>query len=128
MLIGLSISKCVADILDEKVEIEDIVVIVGRTYFDEETMDRLIDDYRLPSMPWSIYEHGDCKHILTELWRRGKIHQPRHYGAHPRSAPYGKHWLRLAPEPHDLSSAAQKAYNHYLMIAGLTKYRETDSD
>lgn len=126
MLIGLSISKCVSDIFLEIVDINDVVVIVGRTDFNEKSMDDLIDGYRFVNGPWAEYEHSDMKLILEELWHRGKIHQPRHYGAHPRMVPYGKHWLRLAPEPMDLTPAAQKAYNHYLLISGLSQKKETE--
>lgn len=128
MLIGLSVSRCVADLIDEIVNIDDVVVIVGRTHFNDESMDALIDGYRFALGPWANYEHGDCKRILEDLWYKGKIHQPRVFGSNPRSVGHGKHWLRLAPEPQDLSTVAQKAYNHYLLLAGLTKNKDNRDD
>jgi hypothetical protein len=108
------------DIMDEKVNDEDVLVIIGRTDFTLETIDQLIDEYRTYRHDWAPYDVEKLKETLESLYCRGKIHQPRQFGSHPRGVSYGNHWVRVTPEPHELSLSAKKAYDHYLLLAGLT--------
>ena len=128
MLIGLSVSRCIVDLIDKTVDIDDVIVIVGRTHFNLDTADSLIAGYQFAYGPWHGYSTEDCRHMLEELWARGKIHQPRTFGSHPTSVPYGKHWMRLTFEPNELSASAKKAYDHYLLLAGLTSHKESYND
>ena len=121
MLIGLSVSKCVADIMQQKVNTDDVLVIIGRTNFKLEQIDRLISQYQYYRGEWYDYDRDSLEDLLIRLFDEGKIHQPRQFGAHPRSVPWGKHWLRVMPEPQDLNESAQKAWDRYLLLAGLTK-------
>ena len=45
MLIGFSISKCIADIMEGKIDPDDVLVIIGRTDFNMNNVDRLLDEY-----------------------------------------------------------------------------------
>jgi len=58
--------------------------------------------------------------ILIELYDTGRLHQPRQFGAHPRRLPY--YWLdTFAPEEEIAKNpAAQKAWDNYKLIAGLS--------
>lgn len=121
MLIGLSISKCITDIMQQKINPDDVLLIIGRTDFHLENIDTLIDQYQSYRGDWYDFDIDALKELLTQLYKDGKIHQPRQFGAYPRSAPRGKHWFRVILEPQDLSETAQKAWDRYLLLAGLTK-------
>jgi hypothetical protein len=120
MLVGFSISKCIRDILAKEVDPKDVLVIIGRTNFDLDYLDELIYQYQNYTGDWAGFDVEEIKELLTDLYHTAKIHQPRKFGVHPKSAPYGEHWVRLTPEPYHLSPAAKKAYDHYLLLAGLT--------
>ena len=117
MLIGLSISKCISDIMEGKVAYNDVLLIIGRTDFDLNTIDELIGQYQSYRGEWKDYNHDDLKDLIARMYKEGKIHQPRQFGAYPMPAGRGRHWLRTLYEPQDLPASAQKAWDHYVLIA-----------
>lgn len=120
MLIGLSVSKCISDIMEQKVNPDDVLVIIGRTHFNLEQIDSLIAQYQYYRSEWYDYDRDKLRDLLISLFKEGKIHQPRQFGAQPTRVPWGQHWLRVTLEPQDLSESAQKAWDRYVLLAGLT--------
>lgn len=130
MKIGLSYSRCVRDIVDGVVDIEDVLVIISRTDFDPRDADqwagiwRGYTSYGSSSPPeWASYSEQDedrFRSVSIELWESGKLHQPRQFGTHPRRLPY--FWLETFLPDNELDSnpAAKKAFEKFQMIAGLT--------
>lgn len=138
MKIGLSYSRCVRDIVENKVSIEDVLIIIARTDFDPHNDEqwqgiwqgygggakgdrsRGIFSSALPE--WMGYGDEDedrFRSVSIELWESGKFHQPRQFGAHPRRLPY--YWLETFLPDNELDSnpAAKKAFEKFQMIAGL---------
>ena len=135
MKIGLSFSRCVRDIVDGKVDIDDVLVIIARTDFDPRNSDEWSNIWTgygggnggsgsLWSRPeWSDYSAEDeerFRNVSVELWEQGKLHQPRKFGAHPRRLPY--YWLEtFAPETEVASNPTlMKAWEKYKLLAGLS--------
>ena len=130
MKIGLSLSRCVAEIYEGKVDLYDVLVVIARTDFDPE------DDQHWAGI-WQGYHHGgawshpewahfgdeaeqDIRDICIELKKTGRLHQPRQFGAHPARLPYI--WLdTFAPEQEIAKNpAAKKAWENYKLITGLS--------
>lgn len=139
MKIGLSYSRCIRDIVEGKVNIDDVLVIVARTDFDphdDKQWQGIWQGYGggsngnpLRGMlsgsnpEWAGYGDEDedrFRSVSIELWESGKFHQPRKFGAHPRRMPY--YWLEtfLPDDELDSNPAAKKAFEKFQMIAGLT--------
>ena len=139
MKIGLSYSRCVKDIVDGVVDIDDVLVIIARTDFDPHNDEQwkgiwqgyaggsdanLMRGFFGGANPeWAGYKDEDeerFRNVSIELWNQGKFHQPRKFGAHPRRLPY--YWLdTFAPEEEVAKNpAAQKAWNNYKLLAGLS--------
>ena len=119
MLIGFSISRCIADIMEGKINSDDVLLIIGRTYFDIESMDTLIDGYQNHRGPWYDYDKQKLKGLLTTFWYEGKIHQPRKFGTQPPSMPRSKVWMRVILEQTDMPKAAQEAWDRFIVLASL---------
>ena len=129
MKIGLSYSRCVRDIVDGKVDIDDVLIIVSRTNFDprdDTQWSNIWQGYRsrsgLSNPEWTNYpdENEDkFRQISIELWQQGKFHEPRKFGAHPPRMPY--YWLETFLPDNELEKnpAAKKAFDKFKMIAGL---------
>jgi hypothetical protein len=133
MKIGLSYSRCIRDIVDGKVDIDDVLIIISRTDFDphdDKQWQGIWDGYGgggSGGSPWSMPEWGSYgsededrfRSVSIELWEQGKFHQPRKFGAHPRRLPY--YWLEtfLPDNELDKNPAAKKAFEKFQMIAGL---------
>lgn len=138
MKIGLSYSRCVRDIVDGKVDIDDVLVIVARTDFDprdDEQWQNIWQGYDGGSnasmirgyfggsnSEWAGYTNEDqFRSISIELLERGKLHQPRQFGAHPSRLPY--YWLEASLPADELESnpAVKKAWEQFQIVAGLSK-------
>lgn len=139
MKIGLSYSRCVRDIVDGKVDINDVLVIIARTDFDPHNDEQwqsiwqgyaggsdasLMRGFFGGSNPeWSGYGDEDedrFRSVTIELWELGKFHQPRKFGAHP--ARRREIWLEavLPSEELEKNPAAKTAWEKFQTVAGLT--------
>jgi len=131
MKIGLSYSRCIRDIIDGKVAMQDVLVIVARTDFDprdDEQWRGIWEGYGGGSSPggiwsnpeWAGYDDEDkFREVTLELYNTGKLHQPRQFGAHP--VRLNNYWLDCVVPENEMSPAQQKAWDNYQLITGLTK-------
>ena len=137
MKIGLSYSRCVRDIVEGRVDIDDVLVVIARTDFDPH------DDQQWSGM-WRAYGGGTpefdsvrgfsrsapewagqtdedrFRSVSVELWESGKLHQPRKFGSHPHRR--SEFWLEtcLPDSELDRNPAAKKAWDQFQVIAGLS--------
>jgi len=137
MKIGLSYSRCVRDIVDGKVDIDDVLVLITRTDFDPHddeqwqgiwigygggTENAYSRGFFSQSNPeWAGYEDEDqFRSVSIELWESGKMHQPRKFGAHPQRR--SEIWLETVLPSSELENnlAAKEAWDNFQIISGLT--------
>jgi hypothetical protein len=133
--VGLSFSRCIRDIVEGKVEIDDILVVIARTNFDphdDKQWEEIWYGYGGGTVAsgsiwsrseWSGYAPEDedkFRSVAIELWESGKFHQPRKFGAHPQRLPY--YWLEtvLASEELEDNPSAKQAWENFQVVAGLT--------
>lgn len=140
MKIGLSLSRCVLDIVEGRVDIDNVLVIIARTDFDPH------DDAQWSSI-WAGYggnDHRDAglginmigvpewtgqtdqdkfRSVCIELWESGRLHQPRKFGAYP--ARRREFWLETVLPDSELehNPAARDAWDQFQVIAGLTNIK-----
>ena len=132
MKIGLSYSRCILDIVEGRVDIEDVLVVIARTDFDPR------DDLQWSGIwegycfggasraEWGNYDYNSkededkFRSVSTMLWEDGKLHQPRKFGAHPRRRP--EIWLEtvLPNEELEKNPSAKIAWDKFQTVAGLT--------
>jgi len=128
MKVGLSYSRCVKDIVDGKVNIDDVLVVIARTDFDP-TNDKqwggIWDGYTggglFSHAEWHGYpDEQKFREVTLELYNRGKLHQPRKFGVMPKRRP--EIWLEVVLLDSELerNPAAKNAWEQFQMIAGLT--------
>lgn len=140
MKIGLSYSRCVRDIVDGVVDVDDVLVLITRTDFDPR------DDSQWKSIwygygggqtsgsiwsspEWSNYgpEMEDTfRNISIELYTQGKMHQPRQFGAHPVRRP--EIWLEAVLPNSELEKnpAAKQAWDKFKTLASLSSVELND--
>jgi len=125
MKIGLSLSRCMRDILEEKVDIDDVLAIIARTDIDPHVdahWRQIWEGYLyggLSNPEWAGLEdhEEEMRELATALYDNGKIHQPRRFGAHPPRMP--SHWLECIVPEEEMSPAQQKAWDNYKLITDL---------
>ena len=145
MKIGLSYSRCIRDIVDGVVDIEDVLVVITRTDFDPHDDDQwqgIWEGYSGGSAATSMRglfggsnpewlgttdeDEDKYRSVSIELWESGKFHQPRKFGAHPRRRP--EIWLEAVLPNAELAKnpAAKMAWEKFQMIAGLSSVELDD--
>lgn len=138
MKIGLSYSRCIRDIVDGTVDINDVLVLITRTDFNPHddkqwegiwrgygggsNGDRMRGIFSSSNPEWMNYGDEDeqtFREVTCNLYDSGKMHQPRQFGAHPRRLPY--YWLETFLPDNELDSnpAAKLAFEKFQLIAGL---------
>lgn len=130
MKVGLSLSRCLRDIWEGKIEENDVLVIIARTDVNpnrDEHWYQLWEGYRmrdgLANPEWiDIPDEAEqsMRQLLINLYEDGKIHQPRQFKAHPPRMPY--HWLEcFVPDDELLNKpAVKKAWDNYKVVASLS--------
>jgi hypothetical protein len=142
MKVGLSYSRCIRDIVDGVVDINDVLIVITRTDFDphdDAQWAGIWDGYgggnsgtmSIFSNPeWGMYPPEDeekFRQVSIALYDSGKMHQPRKFGAHPARRP--EIWLETVLPSSELATnpAAKKAWDQFQVIAGLSSV-ELDKD
>jgi hypothetical protein len=134
MKVGLSYSRCVRDIVDDKVDINDVLIIISRTDFDPRDNDQWAGIWigygggqtlgSVWSNPeWNNYgpeREAEFRKVSIDLLESGRLHQPRQFGAHPSRRP--EIWLETVLPSSELESnpTAKKAWDNFQVVAGLT--------
>lgn len=142
MKIGLSYSRCVRDIVEGKVDINDVLVIIARTDFDPRddkqwqgiwqgyaggsNRGSMIRMFGGSNPEWHGYGDEDedlFRKVSVDLYEMGKLHQPRQFGSHPRRMPY--FWLETVLIDEDLknNSAVNAAWDQFQILAGLANIK-----
>lgn len=135
MKIGLSYSRCVLDIVEGRVNIDDVLVIISRTDFDprdDKQWAGIWEGYCYGGMSRAEWGHYDFNNkededkfrtVSITLWEDGKFHQPRKFGSHPRRMPY--YWLEavLPSEELDRNLTVKKAWENFQVAAGLSNLK-----
>jgi hypothetical protein len=135
MKIGLSFSRCVLDIVEGRVAIEDVLVVITRTDFNptiDEEWGGIWSGYchgGLSNAEWADYDYYNkededkFRSVSCMLYNDGKIHQPRQFGAHPRRRP--EIWLEAVLPSSELENnpAAKDAWERFQVIAGLSNVK-----
>ena len=135
MKIGLSFSRCVLDIVEGRVDINDVLVVIARTNFNphnDEQWAGIWDGYcygGLSNPEWSHYDYNSkedeakFRDVSIKLSEQGKFHQPRQFGAHPARRP--EYWLETCLPSSELerNPAAKIAWDKFQVVAGLTNIK-----
>ena len=132
MKIGLSYSRCVLDIVEGRVNIDDVLVVISRTDFDPRVDGQWAHIWEgycyggLSRAEWGHYDYNSkededkFRSVSIMLWEDGKFHQPRKFGVHPTRR--SEFWLEtvLPSEELDRNPAVKKAWDNFQVVAGLT--------
>jgi hypothetical protein len=131
MKVGQSYSRCVRDIVDGTVSIDDVLVVISRTDFDphnDEQWSGIWQGYRerhgLSNPEWYGYpEDAESKFrsVSIMLWDDGKLHQPRKFGAGTYRS--REVWLDVIPSDGDsvTNVAVKEAWNTYRVLRELSR-------
>lgn len=135
MKVGLSFSRCVRDIVQGKVNIDDVLVIIARSDVDprdDQQWDNVWQGYRRRSgwspPEWIMFDddqEDQVRDVAIELYETGRLHQPRQFGQHLVKKSHT--WLEtvLVSEDFDTNPAALAAWQQFQVVASLANISVT---
>jgi hypothetical protein len=131
MYIGLSLGKCMVDILADRVEEDKVALIITGTMAP--TYDRYVEvineyyshgNYGARGYNLHDYEWDRVILLAERLWNQAKIHQPRNFGASNTSLTSyarGEVWLEIVPTLKSSNQSVVDAYEKYRILSALTE-------
>ena len=121
MKVGFSLGRCIRDIVKGDVNIDDVVVIVtGTRIEDEEALKFVVQEYMYRENYLYGLDESECQGVASILWKEGKFHQPRNFGAHPPRVDEIAVWGDLVPTGGFEDPMVQEAWQAYRGMLGLT--------
>jgi hypothetical protein len=118
--IGFSLGRCLRDLVNGKVHIDQVVVIVCRTRItNEEQLRACIKAYHRRDGYLVGLEWDKCWPTAKQLWDRCLLFQPRLSGARALVVPEDYVWMNLIPEAHERDPVTSYALNKYLVALKL---------
>lgn len=129
MKVGFSLGRCIRDIVNDVVDINDVVVIVAGTRFEtQEQLTKIVNEYMYrDTYLWGLDETA-CQGVASVLYREGKIHQPRNFGVYRNMMPEDAVWADLYPTGGHEDPMVQEAWQAYRGMLGLTGNKPADKE
>lgn len=120
MKIGFSFGRCVRDIVNGEVSMEDVLVIVTRTDIkNPEQLMAVVRTYLLYPDYLKGCNEQRCYEVARRLWDSGRLHQPRQYNAHPTHISEAYVWMDVVPTAKDTDPAVLEAWQGYRMLLAM---------
>ena len=98
--------------------------IIARTHMPkQEDVEYVVKEYLTRPGYLLGLDQDECLHIGVELWRTGRVIEPRSNGIHAMSVPQEYIWMDLFPTAVDgkQNEAVQAAWDAYRMLISLTE-------
>jgi hypothetical protein len=129
MKIGFSLGRCIRDIVNGTVDIDDVVVIVTGTRIEtEQALQEVVAEYMWRPDYCQGLSESECQGVASVLWKEGKFHQPRNFGAHPPRVYENAVWGDLVPTGGHDDPMVQEAWQAYRGMLGLTGNKPDKDD
>lgn len=114
MKIGFSLGRCIRDIVNQEVSIEDVAFLITATYIqDEKQLRNVISTYLLePTYLWGLDE-AKCQQVGLDLWNSNRVIQPRAQGLHRHAQPENAIWVDIFPTTPTQNENVKKAWEAY---------------
>lgn len=125
MKIGFSFGKCIRDIVQGKVDIDDVLLIVARTRMHNvDSVRQVISNYMSRSDYLAGLDEEKCQEIGVELYVAGKVHQARLDGSNILGVWRGSVseegvWADVVPAAH-MNEQVKEVWNHYRFLLNMT--------
>lgn len=114
MKIGFSLGRCVRDIVNEKISIDDVAFIVAATSIDSvQQLDRVIEYYCGEPNYLLDCDLEKSKEIAHQLWDRNKILQPRRQGLQRHAQPENSIWVDIFPTELSENESVKRSWDAY---------------
>lgn len=128
MKIGFSLGRCVRDIVNGDVSVNDVAFIIAATHINsKEQLDGVVEMYSYEPNYLLGLDVNKCKEVAATLWDGHKILQPRKEGMHRHTQPENAIWVDMYPTVPSQNESVKKAWDGYRFMLHMVENVETDA-
>jgi len=128
MKIGFSLGRCVRDIVNGEVSIDDVAFIITATSISErEQLGNVILMYRSEPRYLQGLDHQQCLAVAEQLWDSNRILQPRKQGLHRHAQPENSIWVDMFPTELSENEAVKNAWSAYRFMLHMVENVDTEA-
>jgi hypothetical protein len=129
MKIGFSLGRCVRDIVNGNVSVDDVAFIIAATSIhDEPQLANVIEQYMYRDDDY-LYglDEEQCQAVALELWKTNRVLQPRRQGLHRHRQPENSVWVDMYPTLNSDNDSVKKAWDAYRFMLHMVENVDTDA-
>jgi hypothetical protein len=114
MKIGFSFGRCIRDIVNGDVSINDVAFVITATNMhDREQMSNVVKVYMSEPHYLLGLDYEKCVTVALELWDSNRLLQPRRQGIHRHAQPENSVWVDMFPTELSQNESVKKAWESY---------------
>jgi hypothetical protein len=128
MKIGFSLGRCIRDIVNGEVALDDVAFVIAATNIhEEEQLAQVVDSYLYRDDYLYMLDEAECQRVALELWKSNRILQPRRQGMHRHKQPENSVWVDMFPTVNSNNEAVKKAWDGYRFMLHMVENVDTDA-
>jgi hypothetical protein len=128
MKIGFSLGRCIRDIVNGEVTIDDVAFIIAATNIhDKEQLNRVVDAYLYEPTYLEGLDSDKCKEVASVLWDTNRILQPRREGMHRHKQPENSVWVDMFPTKPTANENVKRAWDSYRLMLHMIENVDTEA-
>ena len=128
MKIGFSFGRCVRDIVNGDVDIDDVAFLITATRIrDQEHIAQVIGTYMDESTYLMGLDYDQCLAVAVALWNTNRVLQPRAQGMHRHMQPEESIWVDIFPTVLSNNESVKKAWDAYRFMLHMVENVDTEA-
>ena len=128
MKIGFSFGRCIRDIVNGTVSIDDVAFIIAATAIrSKDQLAEVVQAYQYRSDYLAGLDETVCLEIANTLWDQSKILQPRLQGLHRHMQPESSIWVDMYPTAASENPSVKTAWDAYRCMLHMTETVDPDA-
>jgi hypothetical protein len=128
MKIGFSLGRCIRDIVNGDISIDDVAFIIAATCAnDREHLTQIIMMYTGEPDYLLNCDYEQSLAVAQQLWDTNRILQPRKQGLHRHAQPENSVWVDMFPTELSQNEAVKKAWNAYRFMLHMVENVDTEA-
>jgi hypothetical protein len=128
MKIGFSLGRCVRDIVNGDVSIDDVAFIIAATSAtDREHLTQVIMMYTGEPGYLLDCDYEQSLAVAQQLWDTNRILQPRRQGLRRHAQPENSVWVDMFPTELSSNESVKNAWNAYRFMLHMVENVDTEA-
>lgn len=128
MKIGFSLGRCIRDIVNGDISIDDVAFLITATHIrSPEQLDNVINTYMFERGYLLGLDNEKCLEVARQLWDTNRILQPRAQGMHRHAQPENSIWVDMFPTALSNNESVKKAWDGYRFMLHMVENVDNES-